>query len=141
MYRRIGLVLASAAASTAGTCQTLYDIAYADGIVIGRVASEPSATIRLPTMRTPEGPVTGESTYGLYEVEVQQSIKGSASGKMVVVALQGDIAGVGDAPSIVKKGAEEWWWAGNERAGVSLPRGAGWYYCFRRWPFRAWSAI
>ncbi|GMV36529.1 MAG: hypothetical protein AMXMBFR61_10370 [Fimbriimonadales bacterium] len=104
------------------TAQTLYHVAYTDVVVIGRVSSEPSVTVRVPTLQKPEGPVTGQAKLGQYEFEVQQTIKGQASGKIKVVGYQGDITGRGGETG--ESGTDLREWARNERAGIPIPRGS-----------------
>lgn len=117
MYKTSAVVLVSLLACLPLAAQTMEDVAFADVIVVGRVSSEPSAVVRLQTLRRseePPGPKDFVVALGLYEVEVQQTLKGAATGTIRVVAPQGDLTSVAGGRDPLR----------NESSGLSLPRGA-----------------
>ncbi len=69
---------------------SLPQLAEADAILVGRVASVPAEAVRVPLREGKDSVPHTDLAMGIYEVEVLQTIKGDAAGRLKVMAACSD---------------------------------------------------
>ncbi|MEP0767415.1 MAG: hypothetical protein HRF45_12870 [Fimbriimonadia bacterium] len=120
MHKTVAWAMMAFTGCVSSSAQTMETLWSPDVILIGRVSADTSLSVTLSLLEEPDGAPTGTESFGLYEVQVSQTIRGTASGTIKVVAPLGDNSGVG----VFAKTPEEIQAAQNERSGACLPRGA-----------------